>query len=429
MRGGSAVVLLVALVAVGALSWWVWTREPDLGRTVIGTDGLAVAVEGLDPVRTRPRREAEVPPPPVLRILPVLDDDIGRSGERFDDRSSDLDGELVEWSAGEVIRRIDTAPTLLVLPKWRRGAATKAALHPTYLLDPQTMRAVPGPEGRLAVRQGAPGYARLRTRGRVALPVTLYAPQTLRVAVGGGCEPVIWEGESRHERVLLARCERQRRLRRDRRGERNRATGPARSFHVLSDPDLLNNHGLATGENVVFARELVAALGGGGGRTVLDTSRRDPFAERPERPRSDGRTLADLARFFEGPFAFAWGGLVLLLVFALWRAAVRFGRPDDTVDRFHDASRDAMIAADARVMLAGGDAPLLRAHADARMRALARRVLGRDANATQLMETLRRRAPERAGRLQDLLARVTPEGGWLERFEQTLAEAERELVR
>lgn len=402
------------LLVVGLAGWAIWSADPSIDRSVIGTAGLAVAVDDVERV-DRPVREREGRDLPGLRILPLYDTNLVVDESNFT-QSRDLRQELRQTDFATVRSKLRRAPTLVVLPKWRLGALAQSVFHPTYLVDAQTLQ-VPF-AGSVRVAQGEPVYETFSLAGRLRNEVTLYAAQTLRLTASGACTPVVWRGSDRLRAVLVARC---------RMGQT--------TFHVLSDPDLVNNHGLGVGSNVAFARDLVASLAGSG-PTVLDLYGGTTY---PRATRRDdrGRSLTDVLRLLGGPFALVWMALALLAALALWRGAVRFGRAEATPDNFLDASLGSMIAADARVLRAGGAAePLLARHGEERLAAMARAAFGRSADTQTWLAALARRAPERAATLRDLMDEVSgPFTGsspvqpkaWLARFEQALAGAKGDL--
>ena len=413
-----ALALLFMAVVVGLAGWAVWSADPAIERSVIGTAGLPVAMNGME-VLGRPVRDDGGRRSVGLAVVPLYDNDAYREESDFT-QSRDLRQELRRARASDLYAKVTRAPTLLVLPKWRQGALAKAVFHPTYLVDAEGMR-VPLVAG-LRVQQGEPKFQTFTPAGRFARPITLYAPQTLKVPEDHeGCSPVVWRGADRFDAVLLARCE----------------LGSGDTFHILSDPDLVNNHGLGTGGNVAFAREMLAGLSVGGGGLYLDLVPGETF--RRETRRDDrGRSLADVLRFFEGPFVLAWLALVLFAALALWRGGVRFGRADEGSDGFVEASRASMIDADARVLRASGATlPLLERHAGERLEAAARAVFGRSADRNALLDALARRAPDKARTLCELVAEVSTSAtapaapvapaGWLSRFDAAVRDAKQEF--
>ena len=410
---GSAIGLVLGAVVVVLGAWAFWVADPPIDRSVIGTEGLAVALERLT-VLERPVRGRDAQEKIALSILPLYDNDPASREDH--DGSRDLRQELrrVDGSAlGEKLRRV---PTLVILPKWRLGALARSVFHPRMLLDADAMNVALLGSG-TGVARGEPVFETMKPAGRVAEPVTLYAAQTLSLRADGACTPVVWLGAARFARVLVARC-----------------TALGATFHVLADPDVANNHGLGVGNNVAFTRALVAALRGPATADVaLDLYEGQTF---PEERRNDdrGRSWADVLRFFKGPFLLVWLGLGIFAGLALWRGGVRFGAIDRGRDGFHEASRNAMIAADARMLRASGDArPLLARHADDRVAALSRALFGRSAGPDALFAALERRAPPKAEALRALRGEATagtaPPPAWLARFDRALRAAEEEFRR
>ncbi len=83
---------------------------------------------------------------------------------------------------------------------------------------------------------------------------------------------------------------------------------------VLSDPDILANHGLVLGENAALALALIEELRGGQGGVVLDETWHGHLASN-----SAARLL------LRPPLGYVTASLALLALLALWAGAVRFG--------------------------------------------------------------------------------------------------------
>lgn len=431
--------LLVVVAAVGYGVWSIASADPDLDASVIGLAGLAIHLDESGRETRVLNRRVRRPDAVALRILPVFDPDISRR-DRSDD-SHELAQELRRVSAGVLAVKVREAPTLVVMTKWRRGAQRRAIFHPDYLVDAAaarppaptpTLGAMPG----VRIEQAPATFQTERTSGALRSDVTLYAAQTLALPTrrGGenGCDPAVWLGPDRYARTLLARC-------------RMGST----TFHLLSDPDLLNNAGLAVGGNAAFALALVNSLApqstaagaqveGAGAPVFVDQVRGTSFVDPIRRDRR-GRSFSDLMRFFEWPFSLVWGALAVLVALGLWRAALRFGPAIVTRDRFHAASKSAMIDTNARILsagMAGGDAggqgtAMMREHARYRLSGLARDLFGRAGSETTMRRALARRAPALAERLDRAVARIETgaPARWIEEFETVIAGIENEFGR
>ncbi|MBL4557934.1 MAG: hypothetical protein JKP98_15120 [Rhodobacteraceae bacterium] len=118
---------------------------------------------------------------------------------------------------------------------------------------------------------------------------------------------------------------------------------------VLTDPDLLNNHGLSLGQNADLAAAVLPALAGTGA-VIVDSS--TEFWTRTTRVRQPAeRSWADLARFFAWPYALIWLGFAALFGLALWRGGVRTRPPLPEAT----APQLATVEAEARLLLLSGD--------------------------------------------------------------------------
>jgi hypothetical protein len=217
--------------------------------------------------------------------------------------------------------------------------------------------------------------------------ITLYRPQLFdKRTVNGGCKPVI----SVPEGVLIAHCDSFDRF----------------GILVLSDPDLINNHGLTLGENADVAATL-NDLAPRSGTVLLDTSDRllltsadgEPQEQRP-------RSLEDMSRFWSYPFTLIWIAALSLLLIAFWRGLIRFGPPAKTDDGRIGASNEAAIEAKAYLLrLTGQDHALVADYAKNKLGDLARDVLGKDASRNQdlLFKRLHTLAPAKAEKLLSAL--------------------------
>ncbi|MEM1038128.1 MAG: hypothetical protein AAGI12_01515 [Pseudomonadota bacterium] len=443
-------ILIVVVVLLGIL--YLLTRNPSLDRSILGFEGFTLAA-----------RQAELPivnhsgGTPLdtdtygLRILPLYDREL-----RFFRRArtdNDLDSVLREIPLRLAEQKIQAIPTLLVLPKWRRGAVRLETLHEDLLINPQGMSLM----GRsfdfyrpFGIVQGPAEFVSHPTR--VAFPpwldedragaelsdtndfnVTLYAPQTLLGAHGGAngspsCRTLItW-----NRNTLLAQC------RYEMRGVRNSNSRVLQSFFVLTDPDVLNNHGAGHGDNFNFGLALVNALSKDQ-PVVMDLS------NTPDRPRQrqrdgGGRAFSDLLQFFQPPFTLFWLVFALLALATLWRASIRLSPVRDREDvRTLGASRASMVAAEAAIFRAGGSAKhdrrLAKLYTANRIADLENQLLGAAAfgqKGKALVGALERRNPNLSERLKKLRETKPTDNpaniaAHLKTLEQTLIEIRNEF--
>jgi hypothetical protein len=127
----------------------------------------------------------------------------------------------------------------------------------------------------------------------------------------------------------------------------------------LSDPDLLNNHGLALADNAAFAVSLIQHLRGAGETrpVYLDTAGQPLDSEKPvDEGKSYERSASDLKRFFAYPLSVIWGTLLVVAAICFWRGAYRFGPPLREASANIELSKTAAIEATARLLrLSGND--------------------------------------------------------------------------
>ena len=111
---------------------------------------------------------------------------------------------------------------------------------------------------------------------------------------------------------------------------------------VLSDPDILANHGLASGENAALAVALLDGLRQPGGAVVFDETHHG-FVQRPSLWRSA----------FRLPFAIVSVQALIAMAVLMWAAAGRFGAPVP-VPRPYKSGKAALIDNAANLVETGG---------------------------------------------------------------------------
>jgi hypothetical protein len=393
IRVDTLIIGVVAVLSLAAVAYVLSQRQQELRRSPVGLDGLQLwlASEGasaqsftggwlLDPAGLG------------LMILPLYDTIPDRDREPPLDKTQLLfqqDESDLDWQS--LRDKIDTVPALVVLPKWRSGMRLTGIAHPALLIEDTRLN---------ALLQSLTGDAGIRlTRSRqvfTTLPyrnstgvdrnAKLYAAQLFD---GTACEPIIGSGTQ----TLLASCP---------------VAGSDLSVLVLSDPDLLINHGLRLGQNAEIIRDVLVSAADEGS-VVIDYSRDNWLAD-PEEPIQRDRTWSDLLRFFQPPFLALWIGALMTLALVLWRSFRRAGpvmKPSTT-----GGGKLQAIRARARLMrLTGQDGALLTDYAAARIAATAARLVG-PGHARQIGEEqaflryLARRRPDLSTRLAEALDRL-----------------------
>lgn len=387
--------ILAGVAVLALLGWLILSARGDdgLDRSVMGTSGLAVwlRAEGIETrvasTRSDPRR-ADI----SAAILPLYDTDLNRPAEDPQDdadRMAQIDPRDVDgWLVNAMTDRL---PVLLALPKWRGGFAITGIAHEqTQVPAPAAQRLVT--QTRLSGARLAPVENRITTARVAAAPagaapreIALFRAQLIRAdSLPRGCSALVTLAQG----VLVAEC-------------RAPDTPP---LWVLSDPDILNNHGLAMADNAAFAADLVRALRGADARPVLLAPSPVWIAD-DESSEPHQRTGEDLARFFAWPLSALWLMGAAVLGLAVWRGAVRFGPARMPGRDAPASSRRAAIAAKARLLrLSGADARMAAEHARAHMADMAAEALGpgaaNDAGVARWLAVLARRNPGLADQLR-----------------------------
>lgn len=430
-KGNSQLVYLVVLigvvcVAMAAAIFLARPPTPPVSASAFGFDGLARWLTREEVATRRFQGGYGLDPEGIgLRILPLYDDDPNERLVSFvqnndedssltSDERAHLNAEIVPIPSYVVLRKVETIPTLIVLPKWRDGVRLSGLRHRDFLIDagagtpvatlyrtgsppePVEDEADPGDseagedeaatesepvmvgdvEIEITERDSgaqsdaekreitplqlpvlAPVVGDLGETQSIALPgelgggsVRLSVPQY--ASAGEACEAIV----GTQERGLVFAC-----------------TFLEHEFWVVTDPDLLNSYGLTYAENRAFASTLIETLRGEGEVIVDYTTSSWVFQE----PR--GRDISDLYRYFQPPFLWLWLAALGLFALAFWRGAVREGPLARIFTEGYAVARRTVFVAQARLMRATGrDGALVRALTRARVAMLADLVLGRD---------------------------------------------------
>jgi hypothetical protein len=359
-RGRLAIVVLLALVLAGVL--FVFSqRQQTLRASAVGLDGLQIWLSS-EGIQTQtylggwPLLVADT----GLLILPLYDTALDNprtpaTGERemiYQPDERDL-------STVPVLTKADSIPTMIVLPKWRSGLRLTGLAHPELLIDAQTvehlLEAFTDADVSIT-RRDTSGFSSsdYRKQDGTNLEVLLYNRQTFTAPE---CTTVLGDAQG----MLLGTC------------PLHNATDQQYVW-ILSDPDLLNNHGLPLGDNAAVAHDIADQLRDNR-RVVIDYSNVAWLTRANELDQRE-RTWSDLARFVEPPFTLLWLGALLLMGTLLWRGGVRFGPTLRDADALGDSSTDALSARARLMRLSGDEGALAAEYARARLADTAAQLVG-----------------------------------------------------
>ena len=344
-------IIAVAIVAVAVLTS---ARKPfDLDRSAIGFDGLVtwLSKNGVE-ARTFAGGDRLTGDRVGLRVYPLFDSDLGHLLPNASSTNAPGGASGLPMVAPDVVRaKRGAAPTLIVLPKWRGEVIELGLVHPKLLLPADAtgqLLAAVAPEAGTMLPRGD-RFTAITSEGGA---VRLYAAQLIKA---GRCRPLIGTIEA----MLLGIC-----------------TGPEASIYwLLTDPDLIDNHGLTQGDNARTAVAILARLAGTR-PVVVDRTTTAMWDEAPRHERE--RSWGDLLRFFAPPFTLAWAALALLIGLVVWRASIRNGPVEAPTGDTWRAAQTVSIEARARLLrLSGHDATLVRVYSHDRLQSLAEELLGR----------------------------------------------------
>ncbi|MFU1476226.1 hypothetical protein ACM25N_00320 [Roseovarius sp. C7] len=361
-------------------------------RSVIGTYGLAALYETEEiPLRRSNPRLHPAQDDLAFRILPLYDLDLLSETPRPEDEA-ELFAQTTQKDLGldTLMIKLDELPTVMILPKWKTGFIQTGIAHDETLIEPRRFTTLFSQLEfeDMRLRHGGPEFLRGRLFGS---EIALFQAQGIpRSDLPDACRPEATLGGT----VYVMACD---------------LFDTAHSTWIVTDPDLLNNHGLGLGENTGFALALAARFGGEISKDIyLDTSP-DLLVdfERAHDERVEyTRNSEDLGRMFDYPFNVLWAMLLLVLGVVYWRGARRFGplRRDTGAPEGHALSREASITAKGRLLrLSGHDGHLVSDFARAQLLELTRQVFGPDhgyADKTKLFAHLARQDADLAQRFE-----------------------------
>lgn len=427
--------ILVGALAVGLVVWLIWIAPGGdarrLDASVMGADGLRHwLVAQQVPVVRGTSRPSPVREDLSIGILPLYDTDLTETDpapEADEQRMAQTAPREAEgWMVQNMARQL---PMLIVLPKWRTGFALTGIAHEQTQVSPDQVQRVAGQIMLGAVRlvpvvndmtaadvvlndlpvdiapsddqtkgsSDRPLFVRPPTQpDAMQFRVALFRAQLLdRGTVPDSC----MELAGLPAGALIVRCA---------------ATEDWPAATYLSDPDLLNNHGLRLADNAAFATQLVTLLRDGDKRPVLLATEPVHIRSADDQPAPHRRTGDDLARLFAWPLSALWamGGVVLGL--ALWRGLRRFGTARGAGADVAASSRRAAIAAKARLLrLSGADARMAAEHVRGHLADLAVRALGpgagNDPGIARWFALIARRDPALAADIRATADRITPD--------------------
>lgn len=389
-------IAVFTVLVLGIIIYFSSQSQQRLRTSPIGLDGLQVWLSAQD-------RDARVftggwsieADSVGLLVLPIHDSDLHTRREPPKTKE-ELLLQQDEYDAGLGYHsKPRLAETLIVLPKWRTGLRLTGLGHPLLLVEESRVTGVLSD----ALNADIGGVSRIprpfsnfsyTTSDDAALEATLYVAQVFE---GKGCTPIIGTPGA----MVLAEC------------TQKRNSDPDVELLVLSDPDLLNNHGLRLGDNARIASEFISDRAGD--KTILIDYSTSNWLSETENIEDRERTWSDLMRFFDYPFTILWFGAGVVMGVVLWRSGLRYGPIIADSSRL-TASKLGAISARAKLMrLTGQDGAMLSDYAAARIAAASAAIFGamRPASLTEeeaFLRHLKRHAPEYEQRLTHLLGEI-----------------------
>lgn len=340
-------------------------EERRINRSTVGFALLAPWLEsqGIKAEESNPRLSPQVDAL-SLRILPLHDVDLlAPIADGMSAREQFYSPSLLDAEYENVAGRLYELPMMVALPKWVAGTFARKMVHRSTLIPldryaPLFSQLIPPSELRM-IRPGQGFLVEDTEWGRLAL----FEPQLFDPAsLPEECAPVLELAQG----PLLLHCE----------------YGEIYPLLLLSDPDLMNNHGLTLADNAAVVAGLVRELQNGDTRPVyVDThdaiyTNTYDAAEDDQR-RDYERDASAFGRLFAPPLTALWAAMLAILGLCLWRGAVLFG-PLLTQDRATaESSKTAAISTKARLLrLSGHDGQMVADYVRADLAQMARQIFG-----------------------------------------------------
>lgn len=407
--GGAIALIVILLVYLAAND-----SDRRLDNSVMGTNGLSSWLRSnkIEIIRTSgrdgPQRDAI-----SMAILPLYDIDLSQTAREPRDDAERMSQNSPRDDSNWVIgRMMDEVPTLIVLPKWRQGFAMTGIAHEQTMIPEdevgQLLLSLPLTTER-GVAAGRSSFVPRENRmvegeivgvkGLNGRRIALFRPQLLDRSQLNERRCVELAGLP--EGALLVAC-------------RNDRGASVEQSYFLSDPDIVNNHGLRLAENATLAIDIVNHIRNGDDRAVLMAQLAVHLVHGDDAPEPHKRSGEDLARFFDWPLSALWAMSAIVLGLAVWRGARRFGPPQGADPDRSDSSRRAAVAAKARLLrLSGADARMAVEHVRAHLADLAVQALGPGAanepGIARWFALMDRRDPALAAQIRDAATRITPQ--------------------
>ena len=413
--------VLFGAIILGSLAAWFFLGRSEIAlqRSLMGNSGLVVWLKS----EGHPISRHRVGNPDLqtlgLRILPLHDTDLFAMERAPRDQQEYLYS-ATDKNIGRIVlkRKVQQAPTLVIYPKWQRAMRLSGYAHESLRAPLDEVQRVLGQSFFSFAKIRRPKDRTMEFKQPGVGTAVIFAPQVFTEVNRKKCSQVIGDAEV----SLLIVCK----------------NGDGLVW-LLSDPDLLNNHGLSLGDNARIGANFLAGVAGGK-RIILDETVYEYTAKTGE---PHMRSWADLARFFSFPLLMLWIGAGVLMGLLLWRSFVRARPVRRVFDDQIGASKTVSLRAKARLFRAAGhDAELMEAHVTERCQAAAAAIFGPHRRAGSamlaLLQATQRKNPDLARRFeaayndalaaptrasqQDLLAR-------LQAFEAQLYQVKHEFGR
>jgi len=361
-------------------------RDRALDASPIGIKAMGPWLQQADvPIRNSHPRLHPAVADLGLRILPLYDLDLGHKTPDPDTVEEMLNnGNLRDIPLDSFKSKIQEIQTVVMLPKWRGALVETGIAHEQSLIPLDDFdRLLPqiGLGGIRLQRGGAEFSIQTRADGA---DIALFHAQTFkRSTLPKTCKTKVPFNTG----ALVIAC------------QPEEMTHPV---YFISDPDLMNNHGLAVADNAANLVTFLAGLRGDDERPVYIDRSPDLLTalERDDERQDYKRGATEFERFFKYPFSIYWAALLITLAVVYWRGSKQFGPLQGGDYKTREMSKRAAIDAKARLLrLSGNDGRMVTDFVRAQLQDLGHQSFGEDAGQkaeARFLKLLGRRNPDLA---------------------------------
>ena len=355
-----AILLVLGFVMLSMLGSGQTDRQLNKSAVGVETLGAWLDDQGVDNRLSHPRVHPSAEQL-SLRILPLYDTDLSAYTATPETRDEQItQDDLRDILQRDYTLKVQEIRSIVLMPKWRGGLNVTGIAHEQSLIPIGNLQPLLPQLGlhSMRLRRSGPHFEQLSSHGA---EIALFQAQFFDArTLPDTCKSVVTFGKD----ALVIAC---------------KQADDQPVVYIVSDPDLMNNHGLKVAENARFTVNFINNLRGTDERPVyIDrSSQLLVTVERPDEYQEYERGSDEFERFFTYPFSLLWAVLLMVLAMLFWRGSRRFGPLNASGGPSRAQSKRAAIAAKARLLrLSGNDGRMVADFVSSQIEDLAKRNFG-----------------------------------------------------